>query len=718
MAYLDFQQTMNVKLDANADIPVNDNIPDDNDWLEDSFMVKSKDIDFKKVYDNIYDIDTYKFTDTSMGGSVSINVYPQFTRYADIRFPSKLMDRNEVTVTSTSGNYGMGHYYSEAIDDNSTDVYFEFGVPNFNNILFYFLSATDYKTAVIANEGRSPLFYELGKITGSVALIMAFPYITIPLLLAKGVISFLGNMGVFPGRFDYYSVKPTMYNYWATVNSITTMMATELGLLSPMFKNSTDTTKVGIPLGLDQDDLDAMQKLLPGIVTTGNVINVHAMIGGAQKKLMLYRSRQLDQMQKLGNGSPDPKGGTDSDVLNALKFKAADLKPKDIFDQSSSVVSAIKADKTYQDAFTKKDKSLLDELKGLNVNNTKNFFNKSDTKYIRKLRNQDKDSYISSALNTFKAIANEGARYAIFRVEDLGSVTDSVSSSTTSVDAVDAINNMGKAWRSIKFNLDGGNVPILGSLIKGMTDFAAGNLDGITAGLSNVVGSFLSGMELDVPMRWDNTNFNLPSLNFKMKLISPSAHPIAQLRGIYIPLAALLAAALPRSTGPRSYTSPFVCSMFVRGYQRVTLGMITSLTITRGTSNLPFNKLKRPLAVDVSFTVTDFSQVLMSPTPSSLLSPGDIAFDDESGIARYISSLCGRDLFSSTHVSSKFKIKASTFLKSYVLALQPETLGALAGDFVSSNWFFESFTDNINVGNVNDILGNSEEFNKYLMGES
>lgn len=276
---------------------------------------------------------------------------------------------------------------------------------------------------------------------------------------------------------------------------------------------------------------------------------------------------------------------------------------------------------------------------------------------------------------------------------------------------------MGKTWRKIKFNLDGGNIPGLDTVLHALTDFAGGALSGITMGFSNVVASFLSGMHLDAPMRWDDSTFNLPSLNFKMKLVSPSAHPIAQLRGIYIPLAAILAAALPRSTGPRSYTSPFVCSMFVRGYQRVTLGMITSLSITRGTSNLPFNKYMRPLAVDVDFTVTDFSQVLASPTPSSLLSPGDVAFDDESGISRYISALCGRDLFSATHVSSKFKIKLSTFLKSYLIAASPETVGAMIGDALGSNFLFSMFSGNTKQAAYGDAVGNDVELNKLIMGE-
>ena len=718
MAYFTKEELENLALEMNTDIPINDIIPDDDEWVENAFMPSPKNLKPSDAYGSIFDADTFKFTDTSMGGSMALNVYPQFTRYADIRMPSRVMERNEVTVNNMNGNYGLGHYYSEAIDDNSVNVYFEFGVPAFNNILFYFLSATDYRTAVIANEGRSPLFYDIGKLTGTAALILAFPYITIPALLVKGLVNFVGDMGVFPGRFDYYYLKPTMFNYWATVNSLVTMMATELGILAPMFMNDSTNTKVGFPVGLDQNALDAMKKIMPGIITTGNVINVHAMIGAAQKRFIKLRKKQLKSIKSLAESSGITTEGDHSSVLESVKLNSDDLKkPVDLWDKNGDLYKNIQKTEAYS---LKKgedtDSSIMDYLKSLGPDGSKKAFTDSDTKLKRKLRKEDTSSYLSKAYDTFSTVFNEGARYAIFKVENLGSVSESFSNNTTTVDTIDTINNMGKTWRSLKFNMDGGNIPGVSNVVHALTDFAVGQLDGITLGLSNVVGSFLSGMELDAPMRWDSSSFNLPTLSFKMKLVSPSAHPMAQLRGIYIPLASILAAALPRSTGPRSYTSPFVCSMFLRGYQRITLGMITSLTITRGTSNLPFNKYMRPLAVDVNFTVTDFSQAVASPTPSTLMSSGSIAYDDESGIARYISALCGRDLFSSTHISSRFKIKFSNFLKSYATAIQPETIGALVGDFTGTNFLFSMFSSNTKLASYNDVLGNDDELNKILMG--
>ena len=134
--------------------------------------------------------------------------------------------------------------------------------------------------------------------------------------------------------------------------------------------------------------------------------------------------------------------------------------------------------------------------------------------------------------------------------------------------------------------------------------------------------------------------------------------------------------------------------MFIRGRQQINLGMITSLSITRGVSNLPFNKQRRPLAIDVTFSVTDFSELVSAPTPNGLLSLSSVAYDDEAGLSRYIQALCGRDLYSSTHVLGKAMIKFSRLYQSANLLVTPESMGARVGDSVTTSGIFSIFGGN------------------------
>ena len=68
----------------------------------------------------------------------------------------------------------------------------------------------------------------------------------------------------------------------------------------------------------------------------------------------------------------------------------------------------------------------------------------------------------------------------------------------------------------------------------------------------------------------------------------------------------LLAGILPLSTGKASYTSPFLCQLYDRGRLQIRLGMIESLSITRGTTNLAFDKHGQALGIDVTFSVVEF----------------------------------------------------------------------------------------------------------------
>jgi hypothetical protein len=68
--------------------------------------------------------------------------------------------------------------------------------------------------------------------------------------------------------------------------------------------------------------------------------------------------------------------------------------------------------------------------------------------------------------------------------------------------------------------------------------------------------------------------------------------------------------------------------------------LITEVTITRGTSNLGFNNDDHPLALDVSFTVTDLSSVVAMPIlPGFSLNIAEGLFDPDSMYTDYLLTL-------------------------------------------------------------------------------
>jgi len=111
--------------------------------------------------------------------------------------------------------------------------------------------------------------------------------------------------------------------------------------------------------------------------------------------------------------------------------------------------------------------------------------------------------------------------------------------------------------------------------------------------------------------------------------------------------------------------------------------MITSLQITRGTSNLPFTHSSSPLGIDINFTVTDFSNIVTAPVSSAIFA--DIfqsGYDDEGPLGRYIATLAGRDIQTFKYYPNKLGRRLARINANIQSALSPYRWGVGAGNAV------------------------------------
>ena len=638
----------------------------DDEWVVNSFLVKSEDLAYPDNINRYFSYTQLSYVDTSLGGNISINVFPQYTHYADIPLPNITKNTQLPSVNNLDPDTGMGRYYGEVIDSNAFNVYFTFGVPEFNNMLTFLLFSSDYRQTVIANTGRSPVAYDIGKVWGTAAFIIGTGVVGVALLLAKSFVKYF----VAPGRFTYYSMKPTMSSYWATVNSIVTMMATELGILNPIFMPKTKTTTLGGPLQMDQDDMEFLHEYFPDIFRKNNYIDVFAIATKAQRR---YLNEFLANYDNYKNSDKDiTQLAEDSIRIKQNVYKHDDTTYENYVNKLNLINSTMYGYKK-KDTEQKPDMNISNKIGDITVE-TPEGLNMPP-------REIDKPNVLTEFIDQFKATITEGAQYAIFRVENPGRISESFRNTTKDIELEGMLKSIGNKVKTLEFNMSGGNLlPGLQDVIGYTKDIIAGALDGLTMNLSNVISALMGDMNIEFPKRWDDSSAVFPTMTYRIKLISPYGNPISQLQNIYIPLAALLAGALPRAAGPSSYTSPYLCSMFLRGYQYITLGMITSLTVTRGTSNLAFSKQRRPLAIDVSFTVTDFSKILSVPTQSSILSPTNIMYADDAPLNRYIAAMCGRNAFTTLNFLPRLKLKLSRFVDSAQALMDPYHLGMRAGD--------------------------------------
>lgn len=667
----------------------------DKDWIGNGFMSKTSDLpDYVK--DNRFRSSASgKFTHTGLGGNIGINPRPQFTRYADVKATSHYSLKNDVKVATTgtaNTNTGMGRYYSEAIDDNQQLVFMEFGLPKFNNILDFFLRAVDYQTSVLANTGRSTTMYNLGSLAGGVIMLAAFPIITI----AVWTLKFAAKLVTSSSVYSYYYLDPKMWMYWSTVNTIVSQLAVELGLLIPEFIDEQDSkpgqVRAGERVKLNQEWIDELKTLLPnGLIGDKNYIDVFAIATRAQAIATEQKKNEFKLFEE-GIAIDDYVDKQESFIGSMLsganaKFtlsshtidKYLGIVMSDVMKEEGPVGDQQSVAK--QKLSEEKKQAVLDELKDkANQHTTDEYGGIYETvsEYT-----QEKAGHFAKA---FDSTVRQGGAYVAFYVDYTASTTESFSNTVGEIETSGMIKQATSKARNLKFDTAGGNiVPGMADVTGAIKDFTAGVLNQVTFGLGSVLETLLGGAYIELPKKWDDSSMTLPATTYTMELRSPYGNIISQIQNLYIPLSMVLAGVMPLAAGKSSYTSPFICSLYSKGVQNTKLGMITSVTIERGVTNLGRDSNRRPLGINVSFQVTDFSTLMTSPVNTSAFSSRFLfSTEDDTPFGNYLTVLGGRDLLTNKYAAYRMKLKLSKRSNVLQQSLSGYSLGMRSGNVVDS----------------------------------
>ena len=593
--------------------------------------------------------------------------------------------QGELSPMHNIDGFPMGRYYSEAIDDNQQLVYMTFGTKRFNGILDFLISSIDYGDVVVANTGRSPTFYRAGKMIGTGIAFMCFPLTTMLIWAIKVTTKLFAATTA----FDYYYMAPTMHTYWAAVNSLITQFATELQIINPAFEPQTFTPTsegedIGVVARFDQDEMELLSNYLGhGILDpkTGYV-DIWAIMARPQamyRKFLENRRAELEQPVETGrsNAGLAPLTDVDGSLLGLppgpVKVSNEDEQTRDdttgdmLYNKSSwsemnfdaYLNKSIRTTNGGQGLWAAEDNNNVasgegnGDLSSQISSNPK--YTDEETRYhatdgsVTDFTGQyAKDNFWSRFKSSMDATIHDAGESAIFAVDFTGSMSDSISNSTGDIETEGILKSVAAGANNLKFNFAGGNLGLgidLSTIGGAVKDVLRGGLDGVTMGFSNVLSTIFGDAYVDLPKRWRDSEVQISETSYTMKLRSPYGDPYSILQNQIIPLAMILAGGLPLSTGKSSYTSPFLCSLSCQGVQNIQLGMITSISINRATSNLPFTQGRRPLGIDVTFKVTDFSNLITAPISSSIFT--DVfrpTLDDRSPIGRYISTVVGRDI--------------------------------------------------------------------------
>lgn len=684
----------------------------DKDWISSRFMTPGSELTKLDALNRFFTSTSWKTTSTALGRSMAINSRPQFTRYADMKgYDRGLLATGTSMWRPVTKNYstklGMGRYYSESIDDNAEQIYVEFGLAKFNSLITVMTRAVDYVDSYIANHGHMPVGYYVGYAIAGWARFWAFPLVSTIIFAGKLVFN-----AVYGGRFQYYYMEPAMHAYYSAVNQIVSQMAIELGIMHSSFMASGEEAhKIGVPMQLDTEDMGELKQLMPNIFSeTTNYIDVFKIVAGPQtfafqqfkKEFELYKNSNGESAKDMigylvKGGSAIEAGAVGTAKMDYLnEFLSFDSFLNKIVRDKNSWYS--KSSEDVENELSQIEKQTAEEL---NNSNTATTISKKDGSTVTdddgnelKATNysQNPDGSIDSTIgeetwldmfsNTFDSYIRDGMAFAIFNVDFTGSMSDSVTNSVGEIGTGSGIKELAKGARHMKFNLAGGNLAgdLIGDVVGAVKNVAMGALDAVTFGLSNVLNTIMGGGYISLPKAWEDSDVSLATTTYTMDLVSPYGNPISQLQNIYIPLAMIMAGSFPLKAGESSYTSPFLCKLYNKGKEDIQLGMITSVTIERGTGNLAYTRNKRPLAFKVSFTVTNLAPTVTAPIQQSIFQElFNFNIHDEGTFGHYIGTLCSRDLYSSKYFKPKMVRKLSRMSMAFSQAISPNQQAALVG---------------------------------------
>lgn len=541
-------------------------------WVRQSFMLPKHTLSSQDARKRMFSNAAFKFTDTTLGGNFAINPPPQFTRFADIKVRGRF-----------SKSKGLGRYYSEAIDDTRQDVHIRFGVPEYNSLTNFFGNFYDPTASSLARTGRAPgIFYKLGKAAGFVVTIPLQPFI-----IGGAAYRFFAKK---PAS-KYYYLKPTMPLYWNAVNTMVNGIAVNMGVI-PRVGDAKTNEMIGI--GADEtyssSDVEKFHNVLPDIFRKKGGIDIYSVATRAQRLADKHHTEMADFMSKYKD-----RGQVSSFFRKWMKESEDGV--------GSLPLPASRGIDAYLSTYAESMYGVVGEAPD------------------GKQESADQRSLLERMDEAMVAEWRDGGAFVTVRVNHTGTASESFSNTVGESDIQGKINGMASSSRNARFSMAEGNLGdgvIAGtveSIGAAMKDFVTGALDSVNmSGIAALAGSAF----VDIPKHWNGSTANLPRMEYTMELRSPYGNKLSRLMNLWVPTSMILAGALPLSTGTQSYNSPFICEVYDKGRAQTRLGMIDSVSITRGVGNLGWTNVHEALGVDITFSIVDFSSIMHMPIVAGL----------------------------------------------------------------------------------------------------
>lgn len=645
----------------------------DSSWVRKTFLLDQSTLDANERYCAVFTNTLQNFEDTTLGGNICLNPFPQFTHYADPSLGSINLAHNptnagkQQTVHSLHDGLGMGMAYDEMYNQNRQMIHLQFGHIKFKGVLSFMLGMYDADAALLAKQGKTSLFYWLGK--------TALTLVTLPLqvlCIAAQAASFFFDRPT----SQYAYLSPDMGTYWNRTTMMMNMFTTDMHITPALWRNSmTQRDRANNPIpddvsgedGADSADMvEYAYRISDKIFRKEGGIDMY-LIGNKAQRMADARYKRLLELSEGVQSKDDWQAKLMAFVTNEkvkdpggqglreylAKFHAKDnpfggINRADTTDSAPAKtnnedVTALNANApaaapaTAPAAAPAAGAAPADgapaapEAPAITTKDTG-----AEQGFMSKFVQDAKGEWGllkgwgSEGAEYLKADMHQGSQFICLRVDHTGSITDTFNSTTRESDLHNKLNSASKGFADMNFSFAGGNtgVGIIDAATHAVSEFAMGALDAVH--LSGIAALF-GAAYIDMPHHWDDSTASFPTNQYSFDCIPASGADLSRVIAMYVPAVLLLSAALPLSTGAQTYTAPYYCSVFDRGRCIIRLGIIDSLSLEWGTSTLGWNRDQKPLALKISFSVKDCSNIIHAPSTGSfdILKPWKNLFTDD-----------------------------------------------------------------------------------------
>lgn len=216
------------------------------------------------------------------------------------------------------------------------------------------------------------------------------------------------------------------------------------------------------------------------------------------------------------------------------------------------------------------------------------------------------------ALGSLLAVYNAEDMYTDFFINPSVSYSETFSNTTKQSMLSNVLSGASEFSKEMAFLLASG-VPEadvsqsqqnLSNMVQKIKDSLGGNGNGIISRVLGAASTVITGSNIVFPELWASSDYSR-SYNIEINLKTPYGSREEIYKNIIVPMCHWICLAAPKQNTVNTYSAPFLCRFFIPGYCAVDMGIVESLSISKGGDGSAWSVDGLPLEVQLSINIKD-----------------------------------------------------------------------------------------------------------------